>query len=537
MTISAHVGDRADSAASETRRSESSSLWGRTERQAPVLGVLFALIYQALASLRLGNASAFVDEATYIVAGRRMLESWRQGTPLPPFASYFSGSPVLYPPLAAMADGLGGLEGARLVSLVCMLAATVVVWRLGKVLVGRTAGSWSAITFAVQAPVLFVGRIATYDALSLLLLSLAVLCAVETLRESDPRGKWSRALAAGTLLGLACATKYAALLFVPSVLALLAISASPEGRWREARTSLMLAIAGALFIALGVLFVGGLAQIDGLRATTLQRSPVRVTNVGELLQLVRSLAGSYLVLALGGLLLISRRRSRDATSARVRRIAIILLLTALLVPLQHLRIGESVSLHKHLAYSALFAAPLVGAACASLVALVRRLLTAHEWIAGAALAGLALVLFARWIVMPGQREAGVLMTYWPKESAPVYRSLQALVGPQSRMLDEEPDLGAYYLAPHTSPDQWTSSYYFVYGSPTAQKLSGDAAYVAAIRDGFFDLIIYRNGPRPEWVRTIEAELSRQSVYHRSAQRSFSLASGPAHYTIWRRDPR
>ena len=65
--------------------------------------------------------------------------------PVPPFPAYFSGAPVIYPPLAALADSVGGLAGARLLSLVFMLGATALLWATaspavrapGRVLRGR----------------------------------------------------------------------------------------------------------------------------------------------------------------------------------------------------------------------------------------------------------------------------------------------------------------------------------------------------------------------------------------------------------------
>ena len=78
-----------------------------------------------LLSVRLvGADTAFQDEGTYLWAGHLEWAHVLHGMPLPPFASYFSGAPVIYPPLGALADSVGGLAGARLLSLVFMLAST-----------------------------------------------------------------------------------------------------------------------------------------------------------------------------------------------------------------------------------------------------------------------------------------------------------------------------------------------------------------------------------------------------------------------------
>ena len=84
------------------------------------------LVVQAALSLRLvGANTAFLDEAEYLWAGHLQWAHWLHGAPVPPFSAYFSGAPVIYPPIAALADSIGGLAAARILSLVFMLGATV----------------------------------------------------------------------------------------------------------------------------------------------------------------------------------------------------------------------------------------------------------------------------------------------------------------------------------------------------------------------------------------------------------------------------
>src|SRR5579872_6107896 len=81
--------------------------------------LLVVLVVQAALSLRLvGADTAFQDEALYLWAGHLEWARLLHGTPIPPFPSYFSGAPVIYPPLAALADSAGGLAAARILSLV-----------------------------------------------------------------------------------------------------------------------------------------------------------------------------------------------------------------------------------------------------------------------------------------------------------------------------------------------------------------------------------------------------------------------------------
>ena len=146
--------------------------WG--QRIAAAWPLLAVLAVQAALSVRLLRAdTAFQDEALYLWAGHLQWAHWLHGTPIPPFPYYFSGAPVIYPPLGALADGIGGLAGARVLSLVFMLGATGLAWGTAARLFGRRAAFFAAALFAVLGPTLHLGAFATYDAMALFLVALA----------------------------------------------------------------------------------------------------------------------------------------------------------------------------------------------------------------------------------------------------------------------------------------------------------------------------------------------------------------------------
>ena len=102
--------------------------------------LLLILIGQACLSARLIWANtAFQDEALYLWAGRLELAHWLHGASIPAFPTYFSGAPALYPPLGALANDLGGLAAARILSLLLMLGATALLWCTASMLFGRRA--------------------------------------------------------------------------------------------------------------------------------------------------------------------------------------------------------------------------------------------------------------------------------------------------------------------------------------------------------------------------------------------------------------
>ena len=92
----------------------------------PLLAVL--AVQAALSASMVRTRTAFGDEALYLSAGHLEWSHWLHGTQIPAYQTWFSGAPVIYPPVGAIADSLGGLAAARLLSLVFMLGVTSFVW-------------------------------------------------------------------------------------------------------------------------------------------------------------------------------------------------------------------------------------------------------------------------------------------------------------------------------------------------------------------------------------------------------------------------
>ena len=133
------------------------------------------LAVQAVLSLRLiWSNTAFQDEALYLRAGHLEWARWLHHAPIPNFPAYFSGAPVIYPPLGALADSIGGLTAARILSLCFMLGVTSLLWATTVRLYGQRAALLAAALFATLAGTQFLGAFATFDAMALFLLSLAV---------------------------------------------------------------------------------------------------------------------------------------------------------------------------------------------------------------------------------------------------------------------------------------------------------------------------------------------------------------------------
>ena len=131
---------------------------------------------------------------------------------------------MIYPPLGALADSVGGLAGARLLSLVFMLGATALLWAAAGRLYRAEGGVFRRGAVRRAGPVLHLGAFATYDALSVLLVALAAWCVIRAGDRGEGTG-WMAA--AGATLALANAVAYSSALFDVIVLVLAMLAAWP----------------------------------------------------------------------------------------------------------------------------------------------------------------------------------------------------------------------------------------------------------------------------------------------------------------------
>ena len=163
----------------------------RGPRPGWALGVVL-LVQTGLSARLTWTDTAYRDEAQYLRAGHLEWAHWLHHAPIPDFAAYFSGAPVGYPPLGALADSAGGLAAARLLSLAFMLGVTVLLWATTSRLYGRRAALLACGLFATLAGTQFLGSLATVDAPALFLLALATWLGVR----AAGAGHWSPVLLA-----------------------------------------------------------------------------------------------------------------------------------------------------------------------------------------------------------------------------------------------------------------------------------------------------------------------------------------------------
>jgi len=494
---------------------------------------LFAVLgLQVALAIRLHN-TAFEDEALYLYAGHHEIAWLLHHQPtFDNYSTYFSGAPFLYPVLGAAADGLFGLEGARALSLVFMLGATCCVWGVTRRLYGRPAAACAAALFAVAAPTLFLSRLATYDPMSLFLLAFALWIVVATARGLGPL-----VLLAVPPAVLAVGTKYAGLLFIPTI-ALVAVFAGRyggrmKGTGEARRRGWIASISRGLLFTLsfaalvyGWLKMLGPTYVAGITSTTTNRASGG-DSLGYILKLAAELGAGVAVLAFVGVWVDARlaRSNGENRAAVVTRVLLSLALagTALLAPAYQIHLHTATSLQKHVGFGLLFASPVAGVALAGLLRVgardPRRLL-----------AGLMVCLLLTWAAIV---QSAQLYDGWPNSSQMV-ADLKTQVRPVTgRILVEEDEVPRYYLSDLTEPYQWYSTFSFTYTTKQGKVLSGVPAYEQAIADQYFGLIVLRFGPTAALDNTIDAPLMAQKGYTLIAKVKNSDEYGTGYYYIWR----
>ena len=493
------------------------------------------LVVQGVLSLRLvGADTAFEDEAAYLWAGHLEWAHWLHGAPVPQFPAYFSGAPVIYPPVGALADSIGGLAGARVLSLVFMLGATALLWGTAGRLFGRRAAFFAAALFAVLGPTLHLGAFATYDAMSMLLVALAAWCVVRAGDREDATG-WM--LAGGAALALANAAAYSSALFDPVVIVLALVTAFPRpgGKAAAGRCLTLLTVVAVLLTA--GLLTGGSRYATGIKQTTLARVGA-ADSITSVFADSWSWTGLIAVLAVCGVAVSWAGRPGRARTWLLAVLAAIVLL----VPLEQARLHTTASLNKHVDLGAWFAAIAAGYA-------VDRFLAAAPAGRSRALAFGACVVALVFPLSLGAGQSRVFSTSWPDA-----QSFTAILGPladhgSGRLLVEDPSVAEYYLPAGSQWQRWSSTRNIVL--PSGSNTGGPAStagvtadgnpgvYAEFITEGYFSLVALNFSDTTVLDHRIAADLRHNPRYHVVQVIPYGpgpRGPAPGTYVIWRYEP-
>jgi hypothetical protein len=494
----------------------------------PLLALLAVLAVQAVLSLRLIRAdTAFQDEALYLWAGHQQWAHWLHGTPIPPFPAYFSGAPVLYPPLGALADSIGGIAAARILSLAFMLGATALLWSTAGRLYGHRAAFFAAALFAIGGPTLHLGAFATFDAMSVFLIALAAWCVVRAGERQDATG-WM--IAAGAALALANAAAYSSALFDPIVLLLALLTAIPKpgGKLAAGRCVTLLAV----LVVLGTagLLIGGSSYVHGVGQTT-------VTRAAGADSLLSVLANSWLWTGLVVVTACCGVAFALVSRPGVARTWLLALLTsaALLVPLEQASLHTTGSLNKHVDTGIWFAAIAAGYAVDRLIA------AAPAGQLRAVTCGACLIALA-FPVSVGASQSRVFATDWPNATGFIAILRPIADGGSGRLLVEDPSLAEYYLPSGRQWQRWSSTRNIVLPSGASTGGPAKAAGVVGagnagvfavfIEEGYFSFVVLNYADTTSLDHRIATDL-RHNHHYRIIE---VVPYGTGTYVIWRYEP-
>jgi hypothetical protein len=501
----------------ETRTAERSAAGAEevrllTQLRWPLL--IAILTAQAVLSLHLTwSNTAFADEAAYLWAGHLEIAHFLHGASVPSFQSWFSGAPVIYPPVAAVADSIGGLTGTRILSLALMCGVTGLLWSTTSKLFGLRAAFFAAGLFAVLGPTQFLGALATYDAMALLLVAGSAWCVVAAREHSDS----TLLLIAGiVLLALANATKYATGVVDPVVVVLAAVVVAERHGRKPALGRGGYFAAGVIAIVAVLLALGGPRYVAGLLATTLARA-AGDSSPALVLADAFKWAGAVGILAWVGVAISWRHGTRTQTL-----VLTVLAAAWLLAPLNQARLETITSLPKNVDFGAWLAAPAAGYALAQLSRITRRRSV------GVAAAGLMAVFVLGPLAGLGWVQASSLFRGWPNSALAITALRAQIQKHPGNYLAEDADVPAYYLRGTVPWQRWSNTWYLSYTTAGGQRLTGDPAFHAAIDAHYFALIILDNNATPGTDHKIIADIDQARDYYVAEVAPSSIG----HYTIW-----
>lgn len=468
--------------------------------------LLAAMAVQVGLSLRLvWSNTASQDEALYLWAGHLEWAHWLHGTPVPDFATSFSGAPVIYPPLGALAYSMGGLAAARLLSLVFMLGATALLYGTTRRLYGHASAFFAVGLFATAGPVLHIGAFATFDAMAMFLLSLAAWSVTRSLFRRDP-AVWL--MAAAGALALANFTNYSTMVVDPIMLGFTLVNSSSR-KGARIRVGALATYFTALLVIAGKL--AGHSYIHAVDGTVLGRVAA-ITPASAVLH--DALAWSWPILLAGAIgVAVGARYGHTSSQA-------LLLAAPLLVIVMQVDDRTSTPLDEQLALGLWFAAIPAGYGLAAMAARSRSILRATALAA----ACMAVVLSS----LAGIRVSSVL-TESP-DSAAFVAAFRPFASGAAPFLVEESTLAEYYEPAGAQWRPWWNTWNFDNSNVGITITADSLLYAPAIREGYFGVIALNSLQTPSLDQKIVANINASHRYYLAA----TIPYGSGYYKIWER---
>lgn len=514
-------GPQTEPALPPTRRSLRERLVGLVRGIGISRWLLMAVLAMQTILSHRNNNTAFEDEALYLYSGHLELGHLLSGTPLQiDFSQYFTGSPVLYPVLGAIVDQVGGLTAARVVNLLFMLGTTTLLFMAAKRMFDERVALWAAALFSLSEATIFLGYFATYDAPSIFMFALAGWIVVRGAKASwpiYPLAAFPAVLGAGT--------EYASVLYIPTVVVLSGLVALPYHGRRALFRPVVLTVVIAAMIG-GALKLAGKSYVSGILNATTNR--IRGTTPATTLLTEGAKWGGllFLVALVGACYYVGRPpRPEEGFAPAPQRgwrivIALVLVGGALIPLVYQIHLLTDVSFQKHIGFGLLFAAPMAGFAMVRVIGahFSRLQLGIGLWAAALAL---------------GMSQTHTMFHDWPN-SGQLIATMRHYQQPNAKYLVEVDEVPIYYLRgdADAEPSQFTSTFSIDYQNKSGQVLTGIPGYEAAVKDGYFQMIVYDGSTTPAVAQALTTTLNSDSAYQLAAAIPESDAYGTSTYYVW-----
>lgn len=319
---------------------------------------LICAVQTALSLTLIWSNTAFSDEADYLWIGRLRLANLLHSTPWPSATGQhlLPGSPDIYPLIGAIANAIGGLTGARIVSLAFMLGATVLLYFTAQRLFDGAVAAFAIGLWAVSEPAIRLA-FATADPLSVLLTALAGWVIVQA---GYRRHHGELVAASGAVLALATATSYSGIIIDPVVLAFAFFAWAPRLGARQAAYSAgWLTAAFALSLSL-LLIVSG--SWSGFGYTAFGHYISTHQGVTQVVNDSWNYSGLIVVLAVVGAIV-----AASTAGPYLAGLVGLLGCAALTVPAAQLLTRTTDLTDRHLAYGTFFGVMAAGYGCAKVI--------------------------------------------------------------------------------------------------------------------------------------------------------------------------
>lgn len=431
------------------------------------LGLLIILLIAW--TLRFRNpvySTAFLDEASEILLGRSFLAN-----PLSvPYEQtlYWHYGWFLWPSMAAIADRLGGLAAVRQLTALLGVFTVFGMYGFAARLFSRPVGLASAAVFALLGPAIVTSRMATYDAAALCFLVFGLWLYLKAWQEHSNIAWFSAALC----FFASFLSKYIVALYFPFLVVIALRKGKEPFLWFTLPLTAFCATYGFSFLRVlqNVFFLVS-QENKGFHATPEQLwmiyGPARI---------------DFWILILLSLLVLLPLNGLPDKAAKINRRdllcrAVLLWLgMCVLLGLQFKSSAADLRFFKHSTYSMVFITPL---AMEGLLRVLRRGGGGRFPLFGAV--GVALVAIP--LGWSGNAFRPERMVFWANLD-PIVCFFDGRLSSQSRLLVNDFAL-PYYFDPPVKVADIVGPYFFAYGG-----LQGEKAYAAAVRDGFFDWVVF-----------------------------------------------